>query len=372
MTKAFSTDFEIMQHAIHIAKAGFGLVEPNPMVGAVIVSPERHLIAEGFHQKFGEAHAEINAIRAAGPLARGADLFVSLEPCSHFGKTPPCVDAVLQAAFRRVIIGSPDPAPHGSGKGIQRLRDAGMEVIAGICEHDAKRLIAPFRKLMIEKQPWVHAKWAMTLDGRIASRTGHSQWISCEESRAWVHDFRGRMDAIITGAGTVRADDPLLTARPPGPRTALRVVIDSTGESVTADCRLVKPAAEAETLVFVSQRCTSSDLERLHRLGVQTFQTEGHTAVDLTDVLTELGRRDCTNVLLEAGATLLGAFFDADAVDEIHTFIAPKIVGGESALSPIGGNGLGRIPEDATVRNFRWIKVGRDLLLEGDCGNAAT
>jgi len=372
MTKAFSTDHEIMQHAIHIARAGFGFVEPNPMVGAVIVSPDRSLIAEGFHQKFGEAHAEINAIRAAGPRAAGADLFVSLEPCSHFGKTPPCVDAVLQAGFRRVIVGCPDPAPHGAGQGIQRLRDAGMEVVVGTCQQDAARLIAPFRKLMIEKQPWVHAKWAMTLDGRIASRTGHSRWISCEESRGWVHDFRGRMDAIITGAGTVRADDPLLTARPPGPRTPMRVVIDSTGESVTADSRLVKTASKVETLVCVSQRCVPSGLERLHRLGVQTFQTAGINEVDLKSVLPELGRRGCTNVLLEAGTRLLGAFFDSDAVDEIHAFIAPKIVGGELAMSPIGGNGLATIPEDKTVRGLTCKHIGRDLLLEGDCGNAET
>lgn len=367
MVQTFSSDVETMRHAILIARDGFGFVEPNPMVGAVIVSRDRTMIAQGSHQKFGEPHAEINAIRAAGELTHGADLFVSLEPCSHFGKTPPCTDAVLKAGFRRIIIGCQDPAPHAAGKGIQKLRDAGLEVVVGICEDEARRLIAPFGKLTIRGQPWVHAKWAMTLDGRIASRTGHSKWISCQQSQAWVHDFRSRMDAIITGAGTVRADDPRLTARPSGPRMALRVVVDSTGDSVTAQCQLVKTSAEAQVLVCVSQRCSQSGLERLHALGMQTLQTQSPGSVDVGAVLAELGRRHCTHVLLEAGPRLLGAFIDAELVDEVHAFIAPKIVGGEAALPPVGGFGLASIPTTPNMSHFRFSQIGDDLLLEGDC-----
>lgn len=351
---------------MRIAHAGFGFVEPNPMVGAVVVSENREFIAEGFHQKFGEAHAEINAILKAGEQTRGAELFVSLEPCSHFGKTPPCADAVITAGFRRVVIGCQDPAPQVAGRGIQKLRDAGIRVDVGICDLQAKRLIAPFEMLMVHQRPWVHAKWAMTLDGRIASRTGHSKWISSEASRAMVHDLRGRMDAVITGSGTVRADDPLLTARPAGPRTALRVVMDSAGECVTGDCQLVKTLSLAEVLVCVSRRCTDDSLSRLKSLGVQTFQTSTSDAVDVHAVLSELGRRQCTHVLLEAGPRLTGAFFDANLVDQIHAFIAPKLVGGANALSPLSGEGLSTIPSFSNLDFMRSKVVGPDLLIEAD------
>jgi diaminohydroxyphosphoribosylaminopyrimidine deaminase/5-amino-6-(5-phosphoribosylamino)uracil reductase len=362
----FSSDSEVMQRAIRIAQSGFGHVEPNPMVGAVIVDANRNLIAEGFHQKFGEAHAEINAIRAAGEATRGADLFVSLEPCSHFGKTPPCADAVIAAGFRRVIVGGQDPAPHVAGQGIQRIRNAGIPVEVGLCQVEARRLIAPFETLMITHRPWVHAKWAMTLDGRVATSNGHSQWISCAESRAWVHHLRGRVDAIITGAGTVRADDPLLTARPAGPRTALRVVIDSTGESLTADRKLVKTLSQAAVMVCVSRRCSDVAKARLHRLGVEVLETNGDVAVDLRDVLLELGRRRCTQVMLEAGPGLLGAFFDQELIDEVHAFLAPKLIGGANALPPIGGAGLPAIPGMSNLESFRVQPSGNDFLIEAD------
>lgn len=362
----FDSDTDIMQHAIRIARAGFGHVEPNPMVGAVIVSPKGELIAEGFHQKFGGPHAEINALQAAHERTRGADLFVSLEPCSHFGKTPPCVDPVTAAGFRRVVIGCQDPATHVAGQGIRRLRDAGLEVMVGLCESDARRLIAPFEMLMLRHRPWVHAKWAMTLDGRIASRTGHSKWISCDQSRAWVHDLRGRVDAIITGSGTVRADDPLLTARPAGPRTALRVVIDSTGESVTCESQLARTCRDVGVLVCVSGSCSAERIEALHALGVQTFRTIEAGFVDIAAVLTELARRRFTNVLLEAGPGILGAFSDAGLIDEVHAFVAPKLVGGFAAIPAIGGIGQPSIPQLASLSNFRSQQIGEDLLIEGD------
>ena len=362
----FSSDSEVMQRAIRIAQSGFGLVEPNPMVGAVIVDASRNLIAEGYHQKFGEAHAEINAIRQAGDATRGADLFVSLEPCSHFGKTPPCADAVIAAGFRRVVVGCQDPAPHVSGQGIQRIRAAGIPVEVGVCEVDARRLIAPFETLMLKQRPWVHAKWAMTLDGKIATGTGHSQWISCEQSRAWVHQLRGRVDAIITGSGTVCADDPLLTARPVGPRTALRVVIDSTGESLTTDRKLVQTTSHAPVLVCVSRRCGEAGKNRLRDLGVEVFETSGDRSVDVEEVLQELGRRRCTRVMLEAGPGLLGAFFDREFIDEVHAFVAPKLIGGARAMSPIAGTGLAEIPGMANLGPMQIQACGNDFLLEAD------
>jgi diaminohydroxyphosphoribosylaminopyrimidine deaminase/5-amino-6-(5-phosphoribosylamino)uracil reductase len=361
----FRSDIDVMQHAFRMAKAGEGYVEPNPMVGAVIVDSQRSLIAEGFHERFGGSHAEINAIQNAGERTRGADLFVTLEPCCHHGKTPPCSDAVIAAGFRRVVVGCNDPAPHVAGGGIQQLRDAGVNVTVGICEAESLRLIAPFAKLMTRRLPWVHAKWAMTLDGRIATKSGHSKWISRERSRAWVHELRGRMDAIITGSGTVLADDPLLTARGNGPRKALRVVVDSSGRSVTVNSNLAATAADVPVLVCVSQQCSAETEAELLRFGVEVLRTSGPESVDLPEVLEELGRRQLTNVLLEAGSRLNGAFFDQRLLDEVHVFISPKLVGGQQALSPIGGLGLDQVPAES-LHNIRVSSIGGDVLMEAD------
>lgn len=228
MSVTFPTPADVMRRALELARQGEGYVEPNPMVGAVIVDDYLQCLGEGFHRQFGGPHAEVNALREAGARAQGATLYVTLEPCNHHGKTPPCVDAVLQAGLRRVVVGMPDPFAKVNGAGIARLREHGVAVEVGLLEAEVRRLNAPFRKLVETGIPWVHAKWAMTLDGKIAARTGHSQWISGAASRAVVHRLRGRMDAIVIGIGTALADDPLLTARPAGPRVATRVVLDST------------------------------------------------------------------------------------------------------------------------------------------------
>src|SRR5207253_7885382 len=214
------------RRALELAERGRGYVEPNPLVGAVVVHDGR-IIGEGWHQRYGEAHAEVNALTAAGDAARGATLYVTLEPCCHHGKTPPCTDAVLRAGVQRVVAAMLDPFPQVSGKGADLLRAAGVTVDVGLCEAEARRLNAPYLKLLATGLPYVTAKWAMTLDGKIATRTGDSKWISNEASRRRVHELRGRMDAIIVGIGTALADDPLLTARPTGPRTPARIVLDS-------------------------------------------------------------------------------------------------------------------------------------------------
>lgn len=367
MPQLLPTDEDAMQLAIQFARQGFGFVEPNPMVGAVIVGPNRDLIASGYHEKFGSAHAEIYAIRAAGEKTRGADLYVTLEPCSHFGKTPPCADAVIAAGFRRVIIGCQDPAPHVAGRGIQKLKVAGIDVVVGVCEVEAQRLIAPFRRFMLDQRPWVIAKWAMTLDGRIATRTGDSRWISSEASRRVVHDLRGRVDAIITGSGTVRADDPELTARPTGPRTALRVIVDSTGDSLTRHSRLIGTVTKAPLLVCVSSRCKTATRENLIASGADVFVTDSSDAVDLKSVLAELGRRGCTNAMLEAGPGLLGSFFDQKLIDEVHVFIAPKLSGGVASPGPIGGLGVSTMFDASACDRVRSSTIGTDLLIQADC-----
>jgi len=370
---ATSDQVTLMQLALQQARKGEGFVEPNPMVGAVVATADGHVISAGYHRQFGEAHAEIHAIAEAGSKTTGNDLYVTLEPCSHFGKTPPCADAVIKAGFRRVIIGCQDPAPHVAGQGIQRLRDAGVEVYVGVCETEAKRLIAPFEMLVLMKRPWVHAKWAMTLDGRTASRTGHSKWISSEASRTIVHQLRGRMDAIITGAGTVRYDDPRLTARPPGIRTPLRIVIAADGASLHADTNLIRSLADGPILICVGESAATHDVQRLQSLGVEVFQCATKQAdtkyagrIDLSVVMAELGRRKCTNVLTEAGSELLGSLFDAALVDEVHVFIAPRLVGGASARPAIAGTGAASIPQMPNVINVRQSLIGDDVLIEGD------
>lgn len=369
----FPDDASVMQHALRLARQGLGRVEPNPPVGAVIVDAQRQWIADGWHQQFGGPHAEVHAIQAAVGRTQGHDLFVTLEPCSHHGKTPPCADAVIAAGFRRVVIGCADPAPHVAGQGIDRLQAAGIATVVNVCQQDAEALIAPFRKLMLRQLPWVHAKWAMTLDGRIATRTGHSQWISSAASRAEVHLLRGRMDAIITGAGTVRADNPELTARPSGPRTALRVVMDADGRSVTSNGRLMSTLSLAPVLLCVSeQHAESAHVRQLAQAGAEVFVVTGNDrGQHIRQMLQELGRRNFNHVLLEAGTGLMGSFFDQHLVDEVHVFIAPKIVGGTGAMSPIGGTGLARVATHAAVQQVHLRRLEDDVLLEGHlCHNS--
>ena len=282
---------ETMQRALELAERGRGTVEPNPVVGAVIVDDSGRILGEGWHQQYGGPHAEVHALKAAGDAARGATMFVTLEPCCHFGKTPPCSRAVIAAGIKRVIIAMRDPAPHVDGGGIVELRAAGIEVEVGLLESDARRMVAPFVQLITQKRPWFHAKWAMTLDGKIATGTGHSQWITNEASRAVVHRLRGRMDAIMVGLGTALADDPQLTARPPGPRVALRIVIDSTGR-LPVNSKLVQTAHQPPVLVFTTSRAPAAAIERLKTAGVEVFvagtDSAGH--VSLPDVVRELGR----------------------------------------------------------------------------------
>jgi len=361
----FDSDTAVMHHALQLAGRGFGFVEPNPQVGAVIVSPERDFIAEGWHSRFGGPHAEIHAIQAAAGRTAGQDLFVTLEPCSHHGKTPPCVAAILQAGFRRVVVGCPDPAPHASGRGLQQLREAGVIVDVGLCQKQAEATIAPFRRHMLQQRPWVHAKWAMSLDGRIACDSGHSRWISSPASRAAVHTLRGRVDAILTGAGTVRADNPLLTARPPGPRTPLRVVFDPGGTAVTATSRLIQSLSEAPVLVCVSNRCSQIQRDRLRGLGVQIFAVDSPDQIPPRIALEELGRRGATHVLVEAGPALLGAFFDSQAVDEVHVFVAPKILGGTQPRSAVAGNGRSSVPDFCQLNSVTVQRLDTDVLIEG-------
>src|SRR5437764_1370496 len=239
-----------MARALELAERGRGWVEPNPLVGAVVVR-DGIVVGEGWHEKFGGPHAEVNALAAAGDMARRATLYVTLEPCCHHGKTPPCSDALLRAGVGRVVAAMPDPFPRVAGGGFARLRAAGVAVEVGLCAADARRVNAPYLTLLGQGRPHVHAKWAMTLDGKIATRTGDSKWVSGEAARRRVHELRGRVDGILVGIGTALADDPLLTARPPGPRTPLRIILDSQGR-LPSTCQLARTAVDTPTLIVTA------------------------------------------------------------------------------------------------------------------------
>ncbi|MBX9581336.1 MAG: bifunctional diaminohydroxyphosphoribosylaminopyrimidine deaminase/5-amino-6-(5-phosphoribosylamino)uracil reductase RibD, partial [Gemmataceae bacterium] len=306
-----------MRHALDLAARGRGRVEPNPLVGAIVLDATGRIVGAGWHQRFGGPHAEVHALAAAGDAARGGTLVVTLEPCCHWGKTPPCTEAVLRSGVRRVVAAMADPFPKVAGGGVRHLRDAGLDVQVGLLEAEAERLNAPYLKLLRTGRPWVHLKWAMTLDGKIATGTGDSKWISGEESRRRVHELRGRVDAVIVGRGTVTADDPLLTARPPGPRAAARVVLSASGD-LPDRCQLRATAREVPVIVFTA----AGNEGRLAGWAADGCEVvplaAGDNGLSIDAVLADLGRRRTTNVLVEGGAGVHGAFLDARAADEVH------------------------------------------------------
>jgi diaminohydroxyphosphoribosylaminopyrimidine deaminase / 5-amino-6-(5-phosphoribosylamino)uracil reductase len=353
-----------MKEALALSIRGRGHVEPNPMVGAIVLDSEGLLVGQGWHRQYGGPHAEIHALEEAGERAKGGTLIVTLEPCCHWGKTPPCTDAVIRSGIRHVIVAMADPFPKVSGGGLKILRDAGLEVHVGLCEADAKRLKAPYLKLLKTGKPWVHLKWAMTLDGKIATRTGDSRWISCEESRKRVHELRGSVDAIVVGRGTVVADDPMLTARPPGPRIPARVVITTSGE-LPEGCQLRYTAREVPVILFTAL----GNEEKL--LGWKSDGAEivgvppSDKALSLDAILEDLGRRRYTHVLIEGGAGLLGSFVNAGMGDEFHVFVAPKLVGDSRAHSPTEGTGVERMADAMRLVDFTSQASGEDVYLHG-------
>ena len=355
-----------MRHALELARAAVGSTSPNPPVGAVVVKDGR-IVGEGHTQPAGEEHAEIVALDQAGELARGSTLYVTLEPCSHQGRTPPCIDAIISAGVSEVHASVVDPNPKVSGRGLEQLRRAGILVTLGEGREDAEELIAPHAKFITTGTPLVTAKFAMSLDGKIATRTGDSKWITSEESRRYVHTLRAQSDAIMAGIGTVLADDPQLTARDadgtPLPRQPLRVIADSRGR-LPPDAMLLKQPGR--TLVFVS------DGAAMQQSGLESSRAEwiaapGHDGrVDLQAVLSELGRRQITSLFVEGGGTLLGSLFDEGLVDRVIGFVAPMIVGGDNATSPVSGSGVERITDAMRLNGVRIERFGDDVAIMGN------
>ncbi len=354
-----------MARALELASRGEGWVEPNPMVGAVVVR-EGRIVGEGWHERFGQAHAEVNALVRAGAAATGATLYVTLEPCCHHGKTPPCTDAILRAGIRQVVVGILDPFPKVAGQGIEILKKAGLDVVHLCLAPQVTQLLAPYRTLITQSRPWVTAKWAMTLDGKIATRTGNSQWISGEASRKVVHDLRGRMDAILVGINTALADNPRLTARPRGPRVAARVVLDRSGR-LPLDHHLVATAREYPTMVVVSENSGADSRCKLHAAGCEVLvvPTDAGGRPSVSALLLEMGKRNWTNLLVEGGSEVLGSFFDAHAIDEVHVFLAPKMIGGRNSLGPVGADGVASIAEAIHLENLQAEVLDSDIHLRG-------
>lgn len=341
MSPSTPTDAEWMQRALQMAQSGQGRVEPNPMVGCLLVR-DGVLLGAGFHARFGGPHAEVEALRDSGD-AHGATAYVTLEPCCHQGKTPPCTQALIKAGVTRVVVAMPDPFPSVDGGGVRELQDAGIEVEAGVLEQEARSLNAPYLRRLISKRPWVIAKWAMSLDGKIATRLGHSQWISNAASRAEVHRLRGRVDGIIVGRGTVIADDPLLTARPPGPRRAARIVIDSQAR-LPLTSKLCQTAKESPVLVACGPAASESALEGLRGAGCRVWVGCSDPDQRVSDLLAWLADQEgMTNVMIEGGPTVLASFWRRQVIDETQVYIASKLIGGREAPGPIAGQGADQL-----------------------------
>ena len=364
------TDRAHLARAIELARRGLGTVKPNPVVGAV-VARDGEVLGEGWHEEFGGLHAEVNAIEACGlEDLSGATLYVSLEPCCHEGKTPPCTEAILHAGIRRVVIASDDPTEKASGRGLGILRDEGVEVIIadGEVAATARLLNQAFRKHARVGRPWVLFKSAMTLDGKVATRTGDSKWISGEDSRELAHQWRASVDAVVVGIGTALADDPQLTARPDGPLAQLgsqprRVVFDSLAR-LPPSSQLVAATAEIPLTVVVSRAAARADTDALEAVGVQVIVATGENEpARVRSGLDQLGAQDVTSVLLEGGPHLAGAFLDAGEIDEIRLFLAPILLGGSAARDPLEGKGVERISEALRALTFDSESIGEDLLI---------
>ncbi len=370
MTRPGHEDAKWMTLALAQAARGRGFVEPNPMVGAVLVDNAGQLAGTGYHARFGGPHAEAAAIAATPGDLSGMTMHVSLEPCRHHGKTPPCTQAILRAGISRVVIATRDPFPLVDGGGIEELRTAGVEVQVWPIDSDIARLAVrtnrPFFKRILTGRPYVIAKWAMSLDGRIALASGDSRWISGDRSRAIVHEMRGRVDGILVGIGTALADDPSLTARPPGPRTPARIVIDSRAE-LPESSQLVRTARETPVLVFCADSANADRIKALEGSGCEVIAMRpgGDGSLVPDTILEVLGRRGMTNVLIEGGSKLLGRFFDAGCIDEAAVFVAPALFGGPAAYVPIQGSTVLSMESVPRLIDPKTTSIGSDTLIEG-------
>jgi diaminohydroxyphosphoribosylaminopyrimidine deaminase/5-amino-6-(5-phosphoribosylamino)uracil reductase len=353
------TDVEYMRRALELAERGRGRTSPNPMVGCVVVRDGK-VLGEGFHEKAGEPHAEVNAIKAAGEDIAGATLYVTLEPCSHHGRTAPCVDYILKHRPGRVVVAMHDPNPKVSGEGIFRLRDAGIPVEVGLLEDEARKLNEAFLVYVTERRPFVIAKCAMTLDGKIATRTGDSRWVTGEEARRWVHRLRNEVDAILVGSRTVTMDNPSLTTRLPDGKIKdpVRVILDAD-EYLTPTAKVFQVESSAPTWVVLPE-----DRHFEGATEVIKIRRRRNGGIDMHELMYELGRREIMSVLIEGGGTTHATAFEAGLVDKVMFFVAPKIVGGRDAVTAVEGEGVEKLADAIRLERMTARPVGEDILIE--------
>ena len=362
-----------MRRAIELAKLGVGKVNPNPLVGAVIVK-DGQIISEGYHAKYGDLHAERNAFRNLGNAeeARGAEMYVTLEPCCHHGKQPPCTQAIIEHGIRKVYVGSNDPNELVAGKGIRQLREAGIEVETEVLKEECDALNPVFFHYITTKTPYVLMKYAMTLDGKIATRTGHSKWISGEESRARVQQTRNALKGIMVGIGTVLNDDPMLTCRIPDGRNPIRIICDSKLR-IPLSSQVVTTAKEIPTIVATIEphaeykRFWNEQKQALEEQGVEILVVaEQDGKLDLSDLMVQLGERQIDGILLEGGSTLNYAALQAGIVKRIEAYVAPKLFGGAGLYTPVGGEGVELATDGIACQLLTADKIGEDILLTYD------
>ena len=335
-----SGDEIYMRQALKLARTRAGLTNPNPTVGAVVVKGGK-VIGAGCHEKCGFPHAEVNALKSAGNKANGADLYVTLEPCCHFGRTPPCTEAIINAGIKRVVIAMKDPNPINNGKGSGKLRKAGISIVTGILKEDAEVLNRPYIKFIKEKIPYVTLKMAQSLDGKIATRTGDSKWITSEESRRYVNRLRGRVDAVMVGSNTILKDDPSLVCKIPGSKQPLRIVAGGMFK-IPSSAKILSNTKISEVLIA----------------------TGPNGRVDLRKLLKKLGKAGIMHLLVEGGGELAASFIKERLVDQYLFFIAPKIIGGKDAVTSVEGTGIKNIREAVMLKNASVKRFGEDILIE--------
>lgn len=357
-------DTEYMLMALQLAKKGCGFVNPNPMVGAVLVKDGR-IIGQGFHQRYGAPHGERNALASCRESPEGATLYVTLEPCCHYGKTPPCVEAILQSKIRKVVIGSHDPNPLVAGKGIRQLRQQGIEVVEDVLKEECDKLNEVFFHFIQTGTPYVVMKYAMTMDGKTAAYTGASKWITGEAARRKVHKDRHRYSAVMAGIGTVLADDPLLTCRMEGGRNPLRIICD-TQLRTPLSSQIVSTAREVPTVIATA--CTKSEAQLPYiKAGCRILplpQKDGH--LDLKELMIKLGEEKIDSILLEGGGILNWSALQAGIVNKVHAYIAPKLFGGANGKTPVAGMGV-PFPKDAFfLTNSTVNHLGEDIFIESE------
>lgn len=351
-------DYDYMKLALSLARSTKGQTSPNPNVGAVLVKDGR-IVGSGMHLKAGEGHAEVNAIKEAGEEAKGANLYVTLEPCSHYGKTPPCADLIIQTGIKKVFVSSLDPNPLVAGKGIEKLRNAGIEVEVGLCEEEGNKINEMFFHWIQTKTPFVTVKAGITFDGKIATKSGDSKWITSPEARQDVHDLRHEHDAILVGIGTVLSDNPLLTTRrPQGGKNPIRVILDShLNIPVTAN---VIQDRSAKTIIFTTNQIDELKKEAIEKLDVEVIKLAS-PIISIHEVLKVLGERKVLSLLVEGGSEVHASFIREQAFQQMIIYMAPKIIGGKNSISFVGGEGCELISEGTKVQFASVEKIGPDI-----------